>query len=438
MRYHPQKHAGFTIVELLVVIVVIGILAAITILAFNGIGRQASTSALQSELRSTANKLKLYAVDNNDRFPASLVAAGIADSNLVAYQYTYTSLTNSFCVTAYHTDVDLPAYFVNELSGGVPAEGECPGHTDPGDVLSVSWTARTSLGTGNWRAVAISGDGQRVVVVPSSGFMRLSVDGGVTWAQQTGAGSRSWTDVAISDNGQVIIGVAESTSPVLTTNGGSSWSSLTAAGSRSWQTVTISADGTQIAAGATATFGNYVHTSSDTGVTWTQRTSIGQAGWQSIDSSANGQHIIALPGGGGLIRYSSDFGANWSSAPYATQGWWGAAISDDGQRIVAAPTTTAGQLRQSLNGGTTWRILTGTPSSEWRGVDSSRDGEVIFAVNRNNGQVIYSTDAGDTWTYDPIIRASIRWVACSADCRELVLADATSGSVYTGVLAPQN
>jgi prepilin-type N-terminal cleavage/methylation domain-containing protein len=45
---------GFTIVELLIVIVVIGILAAITIVAFNGVTKRASISAVQSELEQNA------------------------------------------------------------------------------------------------------------------------------------------------------------------------------------------------------------------------------------------------------------------------------------------------------------------------------------------------------------------------------------------------
>ena len=39
-----QKRTGFTIVELLIVIVVIGILAAITIVAFNGIQTRAKNT----------------------------------------------------------------------------------------------------------------------------------------------------------------------------------------------------------------------------------------------------------------------------------------------------------------------------------------------------------------------------------------------------------
>ena len=55
---------GFTIVELLIVIVVIAILAAISIVAYNGIQARAHDAAIRSDFRNIRNKLEVYKVDN--------------------------------------------------------------------------------------------------------------------------------------------------------------------------------------------------------------------------------------------------------------------------------------------------------------------------------------------------------------------------------------
>jgi len=55
---------GFTIVELLVVIVVIGILAAITIISYIGISNRAKVTALQSDLTNASTQLKISQATN--------------------------------------------------------------------------------------------------------------------------------------------------------------------------------------------------------------------------------------------------------------------------------------------------------------------------------------------------------------------------------------
>ena len=71
-RDNSSSTKGFTIVELLIVIVVIGILAAITIVSFNGVSAKAKTAKAQSDASSILKKLELYrslSVDSGDGYP---------------------------------------------------------------------------------------------------------------------------------------------------------------------------------------------------------------------------------------------------------------------------------------------------------------------------------------------------------------------------------
>lgn len=67
------RSRGFTIVELLIVIVVIGILAAITIVAFNGVQARAQIAKSQSDLKSIQKLLELYKADNGN-YPNTIVS----------------------------------------------------------------------------------------------------------------------------------------------------------------------------------------------------------------------------------------------------------------------------------------------------------------------------------------------------------------------------
>ena len=64
-----KKQHGFTIVELLIVIVVIGILAAITIVAFNGIQTRAKNTSRINELAQWSKLFQLYKAEHG-QFPA--------------------------------------------------------------------------------------------------------------------------------------------------------------------------------------------------------------------------------------------------------------------------------------------------------------------------------------------------------------------------------
>lgn len=59
-----NRQAGFTIVELLIVIVVIAILAAIVIVGFGAIQGRAHDSSVQNDLSEIAKKIQMYHVIN--------------------------------------------------------------------------------------------------------------------------------------------------------------------------------------------------------------------------------------------------------------------------------------------------------------------------------------------------------------------------------------
>jgi prepilin-type N-terminal cleavage/methylation domain-containing protein len=73
---NQKVQKGFTIVELLVVIVVIAILAAITIVAYNGIQSQARDSARKSDLAAIAKAFHVYQIDNGPMWSSSGCGSG--------------------------------------------------------------------------------------------------------------------------------------------------------------------------------------------------------------------------------------------------------------------------------------------------------------------------------------------------------------------------
>lgn len=69
MNITSKKNTGFTIVELLVVIVVIGILAAITMVSYSGVKNKADTAKNQSNASSIQKAVASYYASNGS-YPA--------------------------------------------------------------------------------------------------------------------------------------------------------------------------------------------------------------------------------------------------------------------------------------------------------------------------------------------------------------------------------
>ena len=83
---NKSKTKGFTIVELLIVIVIIGILAAIVIVAYNGITSKARDAERVAELTSIQKALGLYAADNGN-YPSCVNTVQICLASALVPKY---------------------------------------------------------------------------------------------------------------------------------------------------------------------------------------------------------------------------------------------------------------------------------------------------------------------------------------------------------------
>lgn len=123
------KQTGFTIVELLIVVVVIAILATVTIAAYNGIRDRATLSSVQSGLSQANKKILSYAAINGDMYPDTLAQAGVADTGSAAYQYSVDNSTNPrrYAVTASNGVAGTVRYYMSNTQTAAVA-GIAPGH----------------------------------------------------------------------------------------------------------------------------------------------------------------------------------------------------------------------------------------------------------------------------------------------------------------------
>ena len=64
---NPRKNqSGFTLVELLIVVIILGILAAVVIPQFNTAAAESKEAALASNLATIRQAIELYKVQHND------------------------------------------------------------------------------------------------------------------------------------------------------------------------------------------------------------------------------------------------------------------------------------------------------------------------------------------------------------------------------------
>ena len=69
MKNYRNRKTGFTLVEILIVVIILGILAAIVIPQFTNASTSARVSSLQGQLQTLRSQIQLFKLQHNDVLP---------------------------------------------------------------------------------------------------------------------------------------------------------------------------------------------------------------------------------------------------------------------------------------------------------------------------------------------------------------------------------
>jgi type II secretory pathway pseudopilin PulG len=129
-----------------VVIVVIGVLAAVTFVTFSGVSRKATAASLQSDLSNAANQLKMFYVEKGT-YPATISTDCVANPDTATNKCLKASPGNSFTTCPYsstESTFDLIEVHDSLMYGVTEIEGPGVGVAMPAPPAPTSLSATTS------------------------------------------------------------------------------------------------------------------------------------------------------------------------------------------------------------------------------------------------------------------------------------------------------
>ncbi len=147
-KHYTLGKTGFTVVELIIAIIIIGILTAIGIVGYRTAATKAVDRQLMSDLNKVNNQLEADYVDNK-QYPATLAnsngGAGVTVSNGTQLAYTTSPNRKSYCLIATSSKSGTNTYNITEA--GVVKSGSCsmPIDTPEGITFNQVYSLMTGM-----------------------------------------------------------------------------------------------------------------------------------------------------------------------------------------------------------------------------------------------------------------------------------------------------
>ena len=164
-KFLSSREEGFTLVELLIVVIILAVLAAIVVPQFSASTNDAKAAALKANLANIRAAIDFYYQEHGE-YPGDLiatgatcvngaaVATGAADTEdaLLAQLTRYTNADGLACTGKDATTFKYGPY----LKGDMPVNPE--GTKNDVAVVSAGVLGLTSGGTGGWRYDSVTGE----------------------------------------------------------------------------------------------------------------------------------------------------------------------------------------------------------------------------------------------------------------------------------------
>lgn len=213
MKINRNFNSGFTIVELITVVVVVAILAGVTTLAYGSWQDSLAKKAVQSDLQIASAAME-NAKNFSNGYPSSLPSKFRASSNVNLS--IVSASTTEYCLQATSTRSATIAYYI--VQKGKPQTGSCPvivppvptnlagSITDSGGydsyndyaVMTITWTSASSSLAPNYE---VQGCTVTTVANPAAGTRSCSSSQVLYGYQTTGASYYNFKVRAVAPDG---------------------------------------------------------------------------------------------------------------------------------------------------------------------------------------------------------------------------------------------